>query len=64
MNTVDKDYVGEKARRIVGHDALRRASRIIQDWRAQEQENSQLAKQFAIALICAALVGLTLFILI
>ena len=62
MTTTDQDYVHDKSRRIVGHDALKRSSRIVQDWRMQEQENSRLAKRFAIVfLIVAVLLAAAFF---
>jgi hypothetical protein len=33
MNTMKDDYVLDKTRRIVGREALRRASRMVQAWR-------------------------------
>jgi hypothetical protein len=57
------DYVQDKTRRIVGREALRRASRMVQAWREDEQEKARLAKQIAILVLLVALLGAALFIL-
>lgn len=54
------DYVGEKTRQIVGRAALRRASRMAQDWRLEEQKNSRLAKRIAIGVLFIVLLGAAL----
>lgn len=54
----------EKTRYIVGRAALRRASRTIQDWQLEEQENGQLARRIAICLLIVVLLGVALSIFI
>jgi hypothetical protein len=63
MNTMKNDYVLDKTRRIVGRQALRRASRLVQAWRVEEDEKARFAKQIAILLLIVALLGAALFIL-
>jgi len=63
MNNMKDDYVLDKTRRIVGREALRRASRMVQAWREEEQGNARLAKQIAILVLFVALFGTALFIL-
>jgi len=63
MHTMNDDYVQEKTRRIVGREALRRASRMVQAWREDEQENARLAKQIALLVLVVAMLGAALFIL-
>jgi len=63
MHTMNDDYVQEKTRRIVGREALRRASRMAQAWREDEQENARLAKQIALLVLVVAMLGAALFIL-
>lgn len=63
MHTMNDDYVQDKTRRIVGRQVLRRASRMVQAWRDDEQENARLAKQIALLLLFIALLGAALFIL-
>ena len=63
MNTNNEDYVFDKTRRIVGREALRRASRMVQAWRDEEQEKARQAKQIAILVLLLALLGAALFIL-
>lgn len=63
MNTNNEDYVFDKTRRIVGREALRRASRMVQAWREDEQENARLAKHIALLVLLLALLGAALFIL-
>ena len=63
MNATEDDYVREKTHRIVGREALKRASRMVRDWQKEELENSQLAKRITIGLALAALAGAALFIL-
>lgn len=63
MHTMNDDYVQEKTRRIVGRQALRRASRMVQAWRDDEQENARLAKQIALLVLVVAMLGAALFIL-
>ena len=63
MNSMKDDYVLDKTRRIVGREALRRASRMVQAWRDEEQENARLAKRIAILVLFVALLGAALFIL-
>ncbi|MBK7424986.1 MAG: hypothetical protein IPJ48_18945 [Propionivibrio sp.] len=60
---MNDDYVQDKTRRIVGRQVLRRASRMVQAWRDDEQENARLAKQIALLLLFIALLGAALFIL-
>ncbi|MBL0166860.1 MAG: hypothetical protein IPP85_06825 [Propionivibrio sp.] len=60
---MNDDYVQDKTRRIVGRQVLRRASRMVQAWRDDEQENARLAKQIALLLLSIALLGAALFIL-
>ncbi|MBL8414956.1 MAG: hypothetical protein JNM42_11010 [Propionivibrio sp.] len=60
---MNDDYVQEKTRRIVGREALRRASRMVQAWREDEQENARLAKQIALLVLVVAMLGAALFIL-
>ncbi len=63
MNTTQDDYVREKTRRIVGHAALRRASRIIQTWQAEEQEKTRIAKHILlITLLLAASGGICFYL--
>lgn len=63
MHTMNDDYVQEKTRRIVGRQALRRASRMVQAWRDDEQENARLAKHIALLVLLLTLLGAALFIL-
>ncbi len=63
MNTNNEDYVFDKTRRIVGREALRRASRMVQAWREDEQEHARLAKHIALLVLLLALLGAALFIL-
>jgi len=63
MNSMKDDYVLDKTRRIVGREALRRASRMVQAWREEEQENARLAKRIAILVLFVALPVAALFIL-
>ena len=63
MHTMNDDYVQDKTRRIVGRQALRRASRMVQAWRDAEKENARLAKHIALLVILLALLGAALFIL-
>ena len=63
MNTNNEDYVFDKTRRIVGREALRRASRMVQAWREDERENARLAKHIALLVLLLALLGAALFIL-
>jgi len=63
MNTMKDDYVLDKTRRIVGREALRRASRMVQAWREEEQENARFAKRIAILVLFVALPVAALFIL-
>ena len=58
----DNDYVGDKTRRIVGHDALKRVSRIVQDWQTGYQDDARLAKRFTLGLALFALLSLALFV--
>ena len=60
---MNDDYVQDKTRRIVGRQALRRASRMVHAWREDEQENARLAKQIALLVLLLALLGAALFIL-
>jgi hypothetical protein len=60
---MNDDYVQDKTRRIVGREALRRASRMVQAWREDEQEKARLAKQIAILVLLVAVLGAALFIL-
>jgi hypothetical protein len=55
-------YAREKTRRIVGRVALRRASRIVQTWRAEEREDMRIAKRLCAGLFAAVLIGAALFI--
>jgi len=63
MNNMKDDYVLDKTRRIVGREALRRASRMVQAWREEEQENARFAKRIAILVLFVALPVAALFIL-
>jgi hypothetical protein len=67
MNTLQDDnrrhYVREKTRRIVGRMALKRASRIVQEWRAAERDDARLARRLGACLLAVALVAAVLFIL-
>jgi len=63
MDTMKDDYVLDKTRRIVGREALRRASRMVQAWREDEQENERLAKHIALLVLLIALLCAALFIL-
>ena len=56
------DYVVDKTRRIVGHDALRRVSRMVQDWQTGYQDDARLAKHFTLGLALFALLSLALFV--
>ena len=58
----DEDYVLGKTRRIVGREALRRASRMVQAWREDELEKARFAKQIAFLLLLVSLLGAALFI--
>ncbi len=67
MNALQEDdrlhYVREKTRRIVGRVALRRASRIVQGWRAAEREDARTARILGAGLLAVVLLAATLFIL-
>jgi len=63
MNTNNEDYVFDKTRRIVGREALRRASLMVKAWRDEEQEKARLAKHIALLVLLLALLGAALFIL-
>lgn len=64
MHAMNDDYVQEKTRRIVGREALRRASRMVQAWRVDERENARLAKRIALLVLLVALLGAALYILV
>ena len=63
-NDTANDFVREKTRRIVGHAALKRASRMVENWQVEEQEKRWLAKCIVvgllIALVFAVLLGTAL----
>ena len=63
MSTVPDDFVREKTRHIVGREVLRRASAMVQGWRAEERENARLAKQLTTGLLILAFVSLSVFFL-
>ncbi|MCP5269221.1 MAG: hypothetical protein H6943_09315 [Zoogloeaceae bacterium] len=48
------DIVDESTRRIVGREALRRASRLVQQWRYEEHDKRQLAHTIIKILVIAA----------
>jgi len=66
MNVLQDDgsrhYVREKTRRIVGRVALKRASRIVQDWRTAECEDRRTARTVGAGLLALALLAAALFI--
>jgi len=63
MSTALDNFVREKTRHIVGREVLRRASAMVQGWRAEERENARLAKQLTIGLLILAFVSLSIFLL-
>jgi hypothetical protein len=63
MNSAQDDYVQDKTRHIVGRAALRRVSRMVQDWQTDERENARLARHMAIGLTLVALFCTALFII-
>ena len=63
MSTAQDDFVREKTRHIVGREVLRRASAMVQGWRADERENARLAKQLTTGLLILAFVSLSVFFL-
>ena len=52
-NDTENDFVREKTRRIVGHAALKRATRMVGNWQVEEQEKRRLAKRIVIGLLIA-----------
>ena len=60
-NLESDDYVRKKTRLIVGHQALRRASVIVQGWQAESLENARLAKQLTTGLLIFAFISLSVF---
>ena len=67
MNILQDDdrrrYVRAKTRRIVARVALRRASRIVQDWRAAERQDTRIARTLGAGLLALAFIATALFIL-
>ena len=63
MSTALDNFVREKTRHFVGREVLRRASAMVQGWRAEERENARLAKQLTIGLLILAFVSLSIFLL-
>ncbi|MDQ5904874.1 MAG: hypothetical protein QG672_2468 [Pseudomonadota bacterium] len=61
MTAPHDEVVNEGTRRVVGREALRRASRIVQQWQADELEKQTLARDIAIGL---AILAAALFIAI
>lgn len=55
----EEEIVRAGTRRIVGHEALRRASQMVADWQAEEAGRAQLARRIIVALAvgCAALLA-------
>lgn len=63
MKSMQDDYVLDKTRRIVGREALRRISRMVEAWREDERKKSRFAKRIAILVLLVALLSAALFIL-
>ena len=61
MTAPHDEVVNEGTRRVVGREALRRASRIVRQWQADELEKQTLARDIAIGL---AILGAAIFIAI
>jgi hypothetical protein len=57
----DEEIVTQGTRRVVGREALRRASRMVRQWQADELEKQTLARDIAIGL---AILGSAIFIAI
>lgn len=57
----DEEIVTQGTRRVVGREALRRASRMVRQWQADELEKQTLARDIAIGL---AILGAAIFIAI
>jgi len=50
----DDEIVRAGTRRIVGREALRRASRMVADWQAEERGRAILARRIVVTLAAAA----------
>jgi RNA polymerase-interacting CarD/CdnL/TRCF family regulator len=61
MTVPHDEVVNEGTRRVVGREALRRASRMVRQWQADELEKQTLARDIAIGL---AILAAALFIAI
>ncbi len=61
MTVPHDEVVNEGTRRVVGREALRRASRMVRQWQADELEKQTLARDIAIGL---AILGAAIFIAI
>ncbi|MBK8523179.1 MAG: hypothetical protein IPL58_03070 [Betaproteobacteria bacterium] len=61
MTAPHDEVVNEGTRRVVGREALRRASRMVRQWQADELEKQTLARDIAIGL---AILGAAIFIAI
>lgn len=57
----DEEIVRAGTRRVVGRETLRRLSRMVTDWQAEEDEKHELARRLAIAIAILSAVLLTAF---
>ena len=58
----DDDYVHEKTRRIVARSALRQASALIQEWRADEENSARWARRLSAVFAATTIIAVLFFI--